>query len=527
MTTIKPYDYQEWCLQKLRNNTDQRQLGVMAPGLGKTFTAIFAIKERLKQMPGRIIVLCHQVGILDQWEAAFRLILGNDVDYGRFHGGAVKAPNARVMFGSLQAMAGRQRLFARDAFTYMIVDESHHAPAFTYLPTIEHFASYAQVLGLTATPNRADGEDITNIFGKPVFNLPIELALAKGFLARVKYVLLNDGLWNMNVLPTTYGNLNLRQLDKEFFAKDRDERIVELIKQHTSHLTKLHMMVFCSSVAHANRYEKLLDNSWAVHSKLSPRWQQTRIEDYREHRKSTIITVNKFNEGVDFPFANVGVMLRKHGTEMGFSQQIGRILRPDKGKEEALILDLACSCEHLLMMRKLYKRVRQLYGIEHALGNVVRPFEVSVGDFGFDAKTIEIIDLLEAIKAGCTRDTLKKQLVHKVESLEGRLPLWREIDADPEMASSATFLRIFGVRTLDEVFVAAGFKVSTESYREKLSRLLLAKAEQVGGSPTTTQVLIDPDLPHPTTFTKEFKTTWNGVLEAVGLPVKNRKVRAT
>ena len=68
-------------------------------------------------------------------------------------------------------------IFDPDEFDYIIVDESHHSPAETYLPTINHFRPKF-LLGITATPNRMDLKDISEIYGKPVFELPLEKALA-------------------------------------------------------------------------------------------------------------------------------------------------------------------------------------------------------------------------------------------------------------------------------------------------------------------------------------------------------------
>src|SRR5688572_4312114 len=94
MPTIKPFDYQGECLQALAADDSLRQLIVMATGLGKTYTAAFALKQRLLADPGPVAVFCHQKHILDQWEAALRLILGDGLSYGRIHGGAPKGSGA-------------------------------------------------------------------------------------------------------------------------------------------------------------------------------------------------------------------------------------------------------------------------------------------------------------------------------------------------------------------------------------------------------------------------------------------------
>ncbi|GAC1368889.1 MAG: hypothetical protein NVSMB39_0110 [Candidatus Saccharimonadales bacterium] len=523
MQTPEPFDYQEECLRALAADDSSRQLIVMATGLGKTFTAAFALKQRLESDPGQILILCHQNHILDQWEKALRLILGNEISYGRYHGGAPKGRDAQILLASFQSMANGRKDFAHDRFRHVIVDESHHGPAPTYLPTIEYFAPHARLLGLTATPERADDLDITEIFGKPTFELSLEVALGRGKLTPVRYLVLTDGVLDLASLPTNLGKLSVKQLNKVFFAKERDDRIVELIAEHTQHLGEdLRMMVFCEGKSHADRFERLLPDAWAVHTGHKDHWQVNRIGDYQKGKKNTLVTVNKFNEGVDYPATNVVALLRRHGTRSGFLQQIGRALRPSPGKKEVLILDFAGNCERMLWVDVLRRTAKAVYGRNAAMAKGIRlePFEVTVGAFEFDIAARRIIDVLASARSGYTKERLIDQIQKKAQELN-RAPMANDVATDPAMASIPTFTRFFG--SWNKALRAAGCGDEKTNYTEQmLVEQIQGKAQKLGRTPLSTEVDDDPEMASVATFLKFF-VTWNNALSTAGLTPNRRR----
>lgn len=534
ITSIKPYPYQEEGLNALRVSRkagSRRQLVVMATGLGKTITAVLAIKEMLESQPGRVLVLCHEKYILGQWEKAFRRILGDNHTYGSYHGGAPKSYDAQFIFASFQSMANAQ--FPDDYFAHVVVDESHHSAAPTYWPTIEYFAKHATLLGLTATPERSDGHDITDIFGKPVVNLPLEVALGRELLAPVRYLVLTGNSQNAE-LPSNLSKLNMKMLDRTFFVKEHDEELVRLIAEHTAHLgDDLRMMVFCANIPHAERYAALLPNARAVHSKLRASEQAKRIKEYEEGVSKTIVTVNKFNEGVDFPQTNVVVLGREHGTMTGFLQQIGRALRPSKGKKEVLILDIAGNCERVKTVDDLRRCAKAVYD-EYTKkspkaheDSAVQPFEVSVGKFEFDVAAKQILDVLALAKGGYTKAILREQLFKKKKQL-GRTPTSIEVGEDKSMASVSTFIAVYG-KQWNGILKENGLKPArrVDYTVEELILQMLDKEKELDGSPTSPEVEEDEWMASPSTIKRALGVrTWPEALEALGMePIKLTKER--
>ena len=83
---------------------------------------------------------------------------GRDPDDGRFD------PNQPVQVGSIQTMVRRLKQFPADTFDLVVVDEAHHTRAATYARILDHFAGARAVLGLTATPIRADGRGLAESY---------------------------------------------------------------------------------------------------------------------------------------------------------------------------------------------------------------------------------------------------------------------------------------------------------------------------------------------------------------------------
>jgi len=158
VSQLNPYDYQEECLTVLREERTEgkeKALVVMASGLGKTVVAAFDVKSFLAERGGRVLSLCHQNDISDQSYDTFQEVLGEGYSFGYLDGRHKELEPVDVLFASFQTMHNWREEFPLDTFDYIVVDESHHSPAETYLPTLEYFKAKF-LLGITATPDRAD-----------------------------------------------------------------------------------------------------------------------------------------------------------------------------------------------------------------------------------------------------------------------------------------------------------------------------------------------------------------------------------
>ncbi len=355
-----PFAYQVACLgalSRVREAGARRALVVMASGLGKTVTAAFDIVKWLSQNSGRVLYLCHQNDILEQACKTFQEVAGNKFTYGYFHGVRKEYDHVTFLFASFQMMRGWKRVFGEDAFSYIVVDESHHTPAETYLPVLHYFKP-SFLVGMTATPDRMDLQNIRETYGKEIFSLPLEEALLQNLLTSVDYRVMGTELREVSGIMNGGGRkITIQDLNSMIFAPRRDEEIMGIALRHMLEFEDPRVMVFCSTVDHCDRFASLIPDAFAVHYKMSPAAQRMGLSAFRRGHVKMLVTVDKFNEGIDVPEVNMVVFLRSTASRTIFYQQLGRGLRkaPGTAKQRVLALDFAASLERLAMLDELWR----------------------------------------------------------------------------------------------------------------------------------------------------------------------------
>lgn len=488
--TKTPYDYQYECLDALetvREEGSERALVVMATGLGKTFVAAHDVKRHLEEWGGSALYLCHQNDILGQARETFEDVLGSKYTYGYFHGQEREMDEVDVLFASFQTMQNWREEFHPEEFDYVVVDESHHGPAPTYVPTIEHFKPLF-LLGITATPNRSDLQDIREIFGPERYSLPLEEALARGLLTNVDYRLITDDIQDEELLDTPVGKVSVRELNRKLFVPKRDEEIVRIIEERLEGIENPRTIIFCPSIEYTERLTEFLPGAAPLHSALPQDLQRRRMEAFRDGRVHTVLTVDKFNEGIDIPDANALVFLRSTQSRTVFLQQLGRGLRQSPTKEQVLVLDFVANLERIEMIDRLWKDVEAEYESLHperVEDNLLEgPMNIEVGSVQFNEVSKRLLDVVEAIRAGYTREVLIGQLQVQAERL-GRAPTQVDLNAaskEGETATYGTFKRYFGSygRALEE----AGLEANLTFYEnDQIIEELQALGQELGRTP--------------------------------------------
>lgn len=138
----------------------------LSTGTGKTMIAAFDYKRQVKKGEKKLLFLAHRKEILEQSLHTFRNVL-KDQNFGELWVGNCIPNNYKHVFASIQSLNSNRNYekLAKDYFDYIVIDESHHASASTYLRILEYFDSEI-LLGLTATAERMDGQDILYYFNK-------------------------------------------------------------------------------------------------------------------------------------------------------------------------------------------------------------------------------------------------------------------------------------------------------------------------------------------------------------------------
>lgn len=394
----RPYQQEAWVrLHQVRQAGERAALVHMATGLGKTTVAAGDIAQFLEERlragspPPRILFMAHQRELLAQARDQLRRLLP-DLNYSAFGGEHPhRRRRARVDFATLQSMARQMTGIPPEQYDYIVVDESHHGAAPNFSRVIQHFHP-AFLLGITATPFRRDEADLTHLFGSLVFSLSLADAIAAGWLMSPDYRLYRDEVVN-DVVEQDF--TDVRALNHALFSEERNAKVADLIIEAEREFTAARTIVFARSIAHADVMTAHLPHARALHSGLPRHEQRDIIRQFRAGHRSTIVTVDMFNEGVDIPEANLIVFLRSTASRTIFEQQLGRGLRRSPGKDRVTVLDFIGTSERLYDLYRLKRAVAAAARRNPATGTAesVRTFDVH-----FTRQDLQIIERLKELQ---------------------------------------------------------------------------------------------------------------------------------
>lgn len=355
----RPYQIDAWnAIHDQRALGNDRALLYMATGLGKTNVvagdiANFADTRRLDSKPApRILFLAHQLPLLDQAQSRFQSLLPG-MTTTVMANGSDPDNEAAITFATLQSMKNRKEAYNEDFFDYVVVDESHHAMADSFYQTISYFKPEFR-LGVTATPFRTDEKDLSVLFGETAYTKDLVDAIAERLLVSPVYKIVSDQIVQ-TAIDTSFDSL--KEMNAAIFHERRNEEIARIIQEAQLEIKDPRTILFTTSIAHAEEIARLLPDAETFHSGRNEEDQLKNLHAFRAGDLTTIVTVDKFNEGVDIPEANLAVFLRSTASRVIFEQQLGRVLRPHEGKDATYVLDFVGTAERLKMLYDLSKDV--------------------------------------------------------------------------------------------------------------------------------------------------------------------------
>lgn len=346
---IRPYSYQREILDKLEAEREihgkYRNLVVAATGTGKTVVAAFDFKRFRQQNPqATFLFVAHRKEILEQSIACFRSVL-RDHNFGELYVGNHRPQQGNHLFLSIQTFHSQElwRHTKSDAFDYIIVDEFHHAEAPTYRKLLEHYTPKI-LLGLTATPERMDGQDILEFFYHRIAaEIRLSEAIDRKLLCPFQYFGVTDNV-DLSSLTWARGGYVISELENVYTSTDiRTRLIYDAVKKYIHNINQIMGLGFCVSVRHAEYMAKSFNNFGIPSAALSGMTdEETREKAQKKLRKREIhfiFVVDLYNEGIDIPEVNTVLFLRPTESLTVFLQQLGRGLRLSDGKDCLTVLD--------------------------------------------------------------------------------------------------------------------------------------------------------------------------------------------
>jgi superfamily II DNA or RNA helicase/HKD family nuclease len=346
---LRPHPYQQATLDQLETERIDRghfrNLVVAPTGTGKTLVAGFDYaRQPFSGRRPRLLFLAHREELLRQARDRFRHVL-RDESFGDLLGGGEEPTSFDHLFATIQSFRSRALLESQgpEYWDYAVLDEAHHVPAEGYRDIIASLRPRI-LLGLTATPERMDGESILPWFENRIADeMRLWHAIERQYLVPFDYYGVHDGT-DLSNLSWTRGSYAIGELEQRYLGSTRRANlIIHEFCETYGDWRQARALGFCVSIAHAQFMGKAFRDAGipalAITS-ASPAEERTRAAALlRSRAVNVLFTVDLFNEGVDIPEADCILFLRPTESSTVFLQQLGRGLRLDTGKVSCLILD--------------------------------------------------------------------------------------------------------------------------------------------------------------------------------------------
>ena len=325
---------------------NHKTLLVLPTGCGKTI--VFATVARHCVDSGRrVLILAHRGELLEQ--AASKL--ENAVNLPSLLEKAestAAGTSAMVVIGSIQTLARQSRLnrYGPYDFDTIIIDEAHHAASDSYQRILEYF-HHADVLGVTATPDRADRKNLGKYFDSLAYEYFLPQAIKDGYLVPIKAQMIPLKL-DISGVKVTAGDYAANDLG------DALEPYLELIAQHMASTCKgRKTVVFLPLVSTSQKFAAILREyglSAAEVNGNSPDRAEI-LADFENGKYDVLCNAMLLTEGWDCPSVDCIAVLRPTKSRALYAQMVGRGTRLADGKTHLLLLDFLWMSERHALCR--------------------------------------------------------------------------------------------------------------------------------------------------------------------------------
>lgn len=315
----------------------KRTMVVLPTASGKT--VLFSkISRATVEKGGRVLILAHLGDLVHQAaDVLERVGIIAGIEKAELYARASFDPD--VVVGTVQTFRGK-RLASWDPgyFKLVIRDECHHSTSDTDLEILNHFSG-ARVLGVTATPDRADGKSLMDIFQSVAYERTIwEMMTAPApgpYLSRLEFIQRDAGI-DLRNIKTTGEDYN--DEDIKVAITPHIELLANLIKEETVGRSTL---VFTPDVGSAQAMATALQSLG-----LSAEWiagdsadRDEKARSFKTGETQMLCNCHLFCEGVDAPITSAIALCRPTKSRSLFTQMVGRGLRLYPGKQNCRLID--------------------------------------------------------------------------------------------------------------------------------------------------------------------------------------------
>ena len=334
---LRPYQQQakdaifsEW------KNGIKKTLLVLPTGCGKTI--VFAkVAEECVKGGSRVLILAHRGELLDQ--AADKI--GKSTGLGCATEKAEKTCLGswfRIVVGSVQSMMREKRLnqFPNDYFNTIIIDEAHHCISDSYQKVLGHFPD-AEVLGVTATPDRGDMQNLGTVFESLAYEYTLPKAIKEGYLSPIKAVTIPLKI-DMSAVGVQAGDFKSGDI-----ATALDPYLESIAEEMEKYCSNKKTVVFLPLVKTSQKFRDILNNHGFKAAEVNgdSKDRAEILEAFDKDQYNVLCNSMLLTEGWDCPSVDCIVVLRPTKVRSLYCQMVGRGTRlsPETNKDHLLLLD--------------------------------------------------------------------------------------------------------------------------------------------------------------------------------------------
>jgi len=330
-------DYQQKARQSIQNEWKKgikKTLLVLPTGTGKTIVFSKVIEDRVREGE-RVLVLAHRGELLDQ--AADKLEKSTGLKCATEKAEQTSIGSwYRVVVGSVQTMMREKRLeqFGKNFFDTIIVDEAHHCISDSYQRVLNYFES-ANVLGVTATPDRGDMRNLGSYFESLAYEYSLPKAIKEGYLSPIKAL----------TIPLKLDLTSVGQQAGDFKSSDLGTALDPYLDSIAGEMMKVaqdrKIVVFLPLVKTSQKFTNILNSVGfrAVEVNGESKDRAEKLADFDQGKYNVLCNSMLLTEGWDSPSVDCIVVLRPTKIRSLYSQMVGRGTRLHPGKTELLLLD--------------------------------------------------------------------------------------------------------------------------------------------------------------------------------------------
>ena len=312
----------------------KKTLLVLPTGCGKTI--VFAkVTEECVRQGKRVLIMAHRGELLEQASDKIGKATGLGCALEKAQSTCIGSW-FRIVVGSVQTLQNVKRLkqFPQNYFDTIIIDEAHHCLSDSYQRVLKYFSN-ADVLGVTATPDRGDMRNLGQYFESLAYEYTLPQAIKQGYLSPIKAM----------TIPLNIDLSGVSMQSGDFKASDIDTALDPYLFGIAEEMKKYCMdrktVVFLPLVKTSQKFVEILNatgfSAAEVNGNSADRAEI--LEDFDKGKYNVLCNSMLLTEGWDCPSVNCVIVLRPTKVRGLYCQMVGRGTRLSPGKTELLLLD--------------------------------------------------------------------------------------------------------------------------------------------------------------------------------------------